>query len=172
MLLPSVRFSRDQNCILAVQHLGCAPGCWQEPAVPPIFPSLGQEPQIPPQGPRGRHCREEGAGLGDEAVLGQRQGWGAREVVQEWARGGVGSPEAGHCRSWESLSWVRLTQWGCGPGSHMQLIQRPRFPGHCGCSLPQLCAFDKTLQITWPSQAAREVSGTWSKCGSRRRAAA
>lgn len=82
----------------------------------------------------------------------------------------MGSPEAGYCRSRESLSGVGLTQWGCGPGSHMQLVQKPRFPGHCGWSLPQLCASDKTLQIIWPSQAAGEVSGMGSKCSSWRKA--
>lgn len=50
---------------------------------------------------------------------GQRQEWGTPEVAQVWAGGKMGSPEAGHYRSQEPLSWTGLTQWGFGPGSHM-----------------------------------------------------
>lgn len=71
MLLPSVRFPSDQNCILAV------PQGWQEAAAmgPVFLTSRSLTSLCPAQ--RGGTDRRAGSGsLGDEAMLAQRQEWG------------------------------------------------------------------------------------------------
>ena len=69
---------------------------------------------------------EGGGGLGDEAVPGQRQGWGRQEAARDRAGHEMESSEMGHCRSREPLSRAGPTRGALGrEAATRHLVHRP-----------------------------------------------
>lgn len=79
--------SASSMCELALSpklHPGCAVGLAGGSCRWACLLALW-EAQTPGLGPNGQHCQEVSGDLGDETMLGQRQGWGISEVAQKLA---------------------------------------------------------------------------------------